>query len=467
MTATDNAPRRTAADSLRDGPILETLLRLTAPNLVALVSATAVTIAETSYVGRLGIEALAGVTLVFPVVMLNQMLSAGAMGGGISGALSRALGAGDEARARSIALCAALIGLGAGLTFSLLVFVAGPWIFAALGGRGAALEQAVAFGHVAAFGILAIWVTNCLASVLRASGDMATPATIILMAGVVQIVVGGSLGLGIGPLPRLGVAGVAAGAATGFTCAAIVLALRLRSSKVRVPLRFEPALITRAGFADILRVGLPASLSPLQAVGTTLILTALVARFGPEALAGCGVGTRLEFLLIPIAFSIGVASVPMVGTAIGAGDVARARRVAWTAASVAMVALAVIGLAALAAPDAWARLFISDERAIEATRQYLRIAGLGFPFFGLGLCLYFASQGAGKVGGPIVAQAARLAVVAIGGYLLTRAGAPLWTLFALTAFSMVVQGLGTALAVRLTRWEAPRATPSGQGAVRG
>lgn len=467
MAATDEAPRRRAAPSLRDGPILETLLRLTAPNLIALVSAAAVTIAETSYVGRLGIESLAGVTLVFPVIMLNQMLSAGAMGGGISGALSRALGAGDEARARSIALCAALIGLGAGLTFSLLVLAAGPWIFAALGGRGPALEQAVAFGGVAAFGILAIWITNSLASVLRGSGDMATPATTILMAGVVQIVVGGGLGLGLGPLPKLGVAGVAAGAATGFTCAAIILALRLRSARVRVPLRLEPALITRAAFADILRVGLPASLSPLQAVATILILTALVARFGPEALAGYGVGTRLEFLLIPIAFSIGVASVPMVGTAIGAGDVPRARRVAWTAASVAMVALAAIGLIALAAPDLWARLFIDDERAIEATRQYLRIAGPGFPFFGIGLCLYFASQGAGKVGGPIVAQAARLAVVVIGGYLLTQAKAPLWTLFALAGFSMVVQGLGTALAVRITRWDAPPVTASGPAAARG
>ena len=88
--------------------------------------------------------------------------------------------------------------------------------------------------------------------------------------------------------------------------------------------------LTREMFFDILRVGALASFSPLQTVLTVLILTRLVAGFGTEALAGYGIGARLEFLLVPIAFAVGVACVPMVGMAIGARDVARARRVAWT-----------------------------------------------------------------------------------------------------------------------------------------
>jgi len=448
------APRRPSGNALLDGPILKTLVALSAPNLIALGSAAIITIAETAYVGRLGVPSLAGVALVFPVIMLMQMMSAGAMGGGISGAVSRALGAGDQPRAEALALASAVIGLIAGLSFAVIIWIAGPAIFALLGGEGEALEAAVTYAHVAALGIRAIWLTNCLASVSRGSGDMAGPAFIVLFAGLLQITVGGALGLGIGPIPRLGVSGVATGQVVGFTVAAVLLLLRLRAPTSRVRLYLDPTRFDVARFKDILRIGLPATLSPIQSVLTIMIVTALVARFGAEALAGYGIGARLEFLLIPIAFSVGVACVPMVGAAIGAGDVVRARKVAWTAGALATAALTVIGGLVMIAPDLWGRLFVSDERVLEVTRTYLRVAGLGFPLFGLGLCLYFASQGAGKVVGPIIAQALRLAIVAIGGWLLLQAQAPLWTLFALVAAAMAVLGVGTALAIRVTPWVA-------------
>lgn len=439
---------------MRDGPILRTLVSLTVPNLVALCSAAVVTIAETAYVGRLGLSALGGVALVFPIIMLMQMLSAGAMGGGISGAVSRALGARDEARAQALALAAGTIGLVAGLGFAVIIWLFGPDIYALLGGGGAVAVQAALYSNVAAFGILAVWLTNCLASVARGSGNMVVPAAITLAAGFVQILIGGAFGLGLGPVPRLGVAGVAAGQAVAFSLAAVALIVFLRSSRSRIRLRFDLRLLNRARFADILRVGLPAALSPLQSVATVLILTALVARFGPEALAGYGIGARLEFLLIPVAFSVGVACLPMVGTAIGSNAVARARRVAWTAGALAAGALALIGAVVIAVPNLWSGLFVDDPAVLDAANLYLRIAGLGYPFFGIGLCLYFASQGAGRVGGPIAAQTLRLVIVAIGGFLLLRADAPLWTLFALSAFAMVALGLGTAAAIYFTPWRA-------------
>lgn len=422
------------------------------PNLVALCSAAIVTIAETAYVGRLGLSALGGVALVFPIIMLMQMLSAGAMGGGISGAVSRALGAGDEARAQSLALAAATIGLVAGLGFAASIWLFGPDIYWMLGGTGATASQAASYSNVAALGILAIWLTNCLASVARGSGNMVVPAAIVLAAGLLQIAIGGALGLGVGPVPSFGVAGVAAGQVVAFSIASVALILFLRSRHSRTKLLFDVRLLDRARFADILRVGLPATLSPLQSVATVLILTALVARFGPEALAGYGIGARLEFLLIPVAFSVGVACVPMVGTAIGFGDIARARRVAWTAGALAAGALTIIATVVIVAPDLWAGIFVSDAAVLEVTRMYLRIAGIGYPFFGLGLCLYFASQGAGKVGGPIAAQTLRLAVVAIGGLLLVMTNAPLWSFFALSAFAMVTLGIGTAAAIYFTAW---------------
>jgi putative MATE family efflux protein len=450
VTATTATDARGAM--LRSGPILPTLTRLSLPNLIALCSATIVSIAETAYVGRLGVASLGGIALAFPIFMLMQMLSAGAMGGTVSGAISRALGAGDAVTARALALNALAIGLGFGLLLSAAVWALGPAIFRLLGGQGAVLDQAVTFARVAAFAIVGIWASNTLASIARGSGNMAVPAVILLVSGLVQVAVGGALGLGLGPAPKLGIAGVAVGQLVAFLGAALALLLYLQSPRSRLRLTFSAKLLSVERAKEIMRIGWIAMLSPLLSVSTVLVLTALVARFGPEALAGYGIGVRLEFLLIPIAFSVGVASVPMVGTAMGAGDVPRARAVAWTAGAMAAAALGLLGAIAALAPWLWVDLFTGDPAVRETAYTYLTIAGIGFPFFGLGLCLYFGSQGAGRVGGAIAAQAIRLSVVVIGGWLLAQARLPLWSVFALSVGAMIAMGLATALFVKLARW---------------
>lgn len=440
------------AAEMREGPIVATLLRLSLPNLLALSVTSLVAIAETAYVGALGIAELGGIALIFPFLMLMQMLSAGALGGTVSGAISRALGAGDRDRAQALALSALAIGLGLGLTFSLLLWLGGGAAFHAMGGRGAVLAAALAYSHVAVWSIVAVWITNMLASILRGMGSMTAPAVTMLIAGLAQIVVGGIAGLGLGPVPRLGMTGVALGQLAAFVCSALVLFLYLRRPGHALHLRFAPGLVSVARIQDIMRVGAIAMLSPLQSVATILIITTLVARFGTDALAGYGIGVRLEFLLIPIAFSVGVACVPMVGTAIGAGNVDRARRIAWSGGLMAAAALGAVGVIFMAAPWLWVDIFTDSPAVHDAAATYLRTAGYGFPFFGLGLCLYFSAQGAGRVGGPIVAQGVRLALVAGGGVVLAQMNAPLWTLFALSALAMGAMGLGTALAVRLARW---------------
>jgi putative MATE family efflux protein len=440
------------ANPLLAGPILPTLLRLTLPNLAAMLVTALVAIAETAYVGILGTAQLAAIALVFPMVMLMQMLSAGAMGGGVSSAISRALGSGDEARAEALALHATVIGAAAGTAFSVLFVAFGPAIFQALGGRGPVLEHALTYANVALAGAVLIWLLNTLASVVRGTGNMRAPSLTLLGAASLQIGLGGALGLGLGPIPRFGLAGVASGLVIGFAAGALFLLWFLQSGRARVTLKLRGISLTRDMFFDILKVGALAAFSPLQTVLTVLVLTALVARFGTEALAGYGIGARLEFLLVPITFAVGVASVPMVGMAIGARDVARARRVAWTAAGLATLLLGGIGLTVAFAPDIWSARFTQDPGVRAAADLYLSLAGPAFAFVGMGMALYFASQGSGKVLGPVLAATVRLTVIAIGGWLLAASAAPVWTLFALVAASMLAYGLTTAAAVYVTPW---------------
>jgi Na+-driven multidrug efflux pump len=215
--------------------------------------------------------------------------------------------------------------------------------------------------------------------------------------------------------------------------------------------RFERPL-----FADILRVGALSVVSSVQTVLTAVIVTGLVAGFGAAALAGYGVGVRLELLQVPLVFAIGQAMVALVGTNIGAGRPERAKRIAFVGAGIAAAVCLAIGLTVAIVPQAWVRLFSDDPAVLAAGASYLRIAGPLYPLFGIGMALYFASQGAGQVLWPVLAGTARLAVVVVGGIVAVSLGAPLVALFALIALGLAVFGGLTAWFVARAVWGARR-----------
>src|SRR3984885_5034927 len=315
----DAPPKAAPANSLLTSPILPTLLKLAIPNTIAMFGAALVAVAETSYIGRLGTVPLAAIALVFPFTMLTQMMSAGAMGGGVSSAISRALGAGDRDRAAVLALHAAMIGVCGGIFFTAMMLMFGRQFFAALGGRGGVLEAASGYSNVLFSGAIAIWLVNTLASVVRGTGDMRIPSVTLIGVAACQILVGGTLGLGLFGAPQLGMPGVAAGQLAAYTLGAAFLIWYLVSGRSRLNLNFSAFRFQRGMFFDILKVGAVSCLSPLQTVLTILIFTKIIAGFGTETLAGYRMGSRLDFLVVAIAFASGGAPVPTVALAIGAG----------------------------------------------------------------------------------------------------------------------------------------------------
>ncbi|MAL78820.1 MAG: MATE family efflux transporter [Sneathiella sp.] len=452
MTELSPAPAAPPSNPLLTAPIFGTLLRLSLPNAVAMFAAALVAIAETGYAGRIGISALAGLALVFPMVMLQQMMSSGAMGGGVSSSISRALGADNHLRATQLAIHALVIGGLAGIFFCVFFLLLGESIYSLLGGSGNVLKEALAYSNVAFTGAVGIWLTNTLASIIRGCGEMKIPSATLLVIAVVQFLLAGMFGLGWGPVPAYGMPGIALGFVISYSSGAIFLFLYLISGRARLTLTLKGVRLNREMFRDILKVGAVSCASPLQTVLTVLILTRLVSEFGVTALAGYGIGARLEFLLIPIVFAIGVACVPMVGMAIGARNPQRARKVAWTGSVTAAVFIGIIGVIVAFYPNLWSGMFTEDPGVLQSAALYFAWVGPFYGLFGLGLCLYFSSQGSGKMVGPVLASTARLVVVAMGGGLLTLYGAPDWTIFALIGVAMAIYGLATAFAVYIVRW---------------
>jgi len=447
---TPGLDQRTRA--LLDAPIASTLLRLAAPNMVVMLAQASVGLIETYWVGKLGTDALAGVALVFPVVMLVQMMSAGAMGGGISSAIARALGAGRRADADALAIHALTIAVAFGLVFMVAVLGGGRWLYSAMGGSGASLAAALTYSNVVFAGAILLWLFNSLANVIRGTGNMAFPAAVTLAGVVVLVPLSPLLIFGLGPFPRLGVAGGATALLLYYALGSAVLAGYLWTGRSVVRPASSRFRLRWPLFWDILRVGLVAALVTIGTNLTIGIATGLVGRFGAAAIAGYGTGSRLEYLMVPLVFGLGGPLVAIVGTNIGAGQRQRAVRAAWIGAAIAAGMCELIGVAAALAPRLWLSLFDSEPAKLDAGSRYLQIVGPFYGLFGLGLALYFASQGAGRLLWPLLANVTRLAIAAIGGWLALRVTGDIAAIFFALRFGLVAFGLINAGAVAGGVW---------------
>src|SRR5882757_7108178 len=437
---------------LLEAPVGPTILRLALPNVVVMVVQVSIGLIETYFVAKLGLDALAGMALVFPLFMLLQMVSAGAMGGGILSAIARALGSGNRDRANELVWSAVVItiGLGALTTAGALLF--GPKLYALMGGQGGSLAAAATYSALVFAGAIPLWLFNSFAAVIRGTGNMFFPAAVITVGAFILIPLSPLLIFGLGPFPHLGIAGGAAAVLLYYVIGCSVFAFYIWSGRGVLRPSLVPPKLAWAPMRDILRVGAASSVVSLSTNIGIATATGLAGLVGPAAVAGYGTGARLEYLLVPLVFGLGAPVAAMVGTSIGAGRKDRALRVAWTGAAIAFAITETIGLAAAGFPSAWLSLFGSDPKMIETGTLYLHIVGPTYGFFGGGLALYFASQGAGRVGWAMIVTVLRVVIAAGGGWLAVKYFGGSAGLFVAIAAALVVYGLANVAAVAGGAW---------------
>ena len=451
------AAKRTPTPTQRmlHGPVLPTLLRLATPNVLGLFANTIVIGFDGYIVGRLGSDALAGVALVLPLAMLMLQMSAGALGGSTTAVVARALGAADSRHATRLAQHALLLGLAASLLFTLLA--SGPAVYVAMGARGGVLAQASSYAAVLFAGASAVWSLNVLTGIVRGTGGMVAAAVALVATTAMHLVLCPVLVFGAGPIPALGVVGAATSTVTVNSVTAIALLAWLSRRDAQVRLVGSSWQIHRAAFRSVLGVALPSALGPILSNGAILAATAYVGAFGTLTIAAYGIAARLEYILVPIAFGIGSALTAMVATNLGAQQPERAKSATWAGAGVVWLVTGLIGVGAAVRPLLWMNMFTTDPAVAAAGSTYLRIVGGTYGFFGLGLALFFASQGAGRMRWPLLASTSRLLVVAVGGWIALRvvhAGPE--ALYAVIALGLVAMGVTVSAATYLSNWGTSR-----------
>jgi Na+-driven multidrug efflux pump len=185
----------------------------------------------------------------------------------------------------------------------------------------------------------------------------------------------------------------------------------------RSGLTFRVVRLRVAMFADILKVGIPTAINAMLTNLTVILVTGAVGLFGTSALAGYGISSRLDYIMIPLLFGISTATLTMVGVNVGAGQTARARRIGWISGMVGLLFTGSIGLAVALFPTVWLHLFSHDADVVREGTTYLRIVAPAYSALGFGFVVSFAAQGAGRAMWPLAASALRILIAAGGGWI--------------------------------------------------
>ena len=434
-------------------PVMPLLIRMSAPNTIAFFIQAIVVLTEVWFISKLGTNSLAAVALAFPLLMLTQTMSGGALGGAISSAIARSMGANDIDKAEKLIWHSIVISVCGALTFLILFLLFGYKLLYLLGGRDDILQQSYAYCSILFFGGLLLWLSGSLSAALRGMGNMRFPATLMIVASFLQVILSGGFILGWYGFPKFGVSGAAIATLISSSLMVSIILIKLFGKSVPARLKRSQFILSKKLFSNIFEVAIPASASPLLTVGTILVLTGLVGTFGTEALAGYGIGSRVEFLMIPLIFGIGTAMTSIVGANIGANNIERAETVGIYGGSTAGIVSIFIGLTLALFPDLWIQYFTNDPKAFEVTKTYIQLVGPFYIFQGVGLSLYFASQGANAMKWPTIATVARFLIASIGGSVSVYwLGLGIESIFLSSSIAMMIFGVTIFVSLKRGAW---------------
>ena len=441
-TAQDGrTPPASRADVLLAHPVAWTIVHLAIPNSAVMLVQVLIGLLEVYFVSRLGLEALAGVSLVFPLLALTVAVSQGATGGGIVTSVARALGRGDAAEANTYPWYALLLAVPLGIATTAVMWMAGPAIYRAMGGHGTSLQIAMQYSGVVFGGATLIWTFNLLMAAVRGTGNLRLPVVVVcsgaaLLVPLSPLLIFGGLGM-----PALGPIGGGVALLINYGLGSLAYASYLWGHLgVLQPSRSPPRLALAPAIA-ILKIGGISAIIAASTNVTLTLVTAYVGAHGLEALAGYGTASRLEFLLVPISYGIGGPVGMIVSASLGAGLVERARQAAWTGAAIGGALTGTIGLGGALFAPIWIELFNNDPAAVQAGVQYLHDVGPFYGFFGLGFVLYCVGQATRRQMASLLGALTRSAIAAAGGYLLLRLHASLDLNFFAVSAGMMIFGL--------------------------
>jgi putative MATE family efflux protein len=382
-------------------PIGRAVVLLAVPMVLEMLMESVFAVADVFFVGRLGADAVATVGITESLMTIIYALAVG-LSVGAAATVARRIGERDPDGAARAAAQSILFALGIGAVLGATGVLFAPELLHLMGASDDVVRTGSTFARVmigASGGVTLLFLIN---AVFRGAGDAAVAMRVLWIANAVNIILGPCLIFGLGPFPRLGVTGAAIGTSIGRWTGVAIQVYVLTRRDARVVLRWAHMRLDTAVMKGILRISGTAMFQNFIATASYMGQVRIIAGFGSAAVAGNTIGIRvILFALLP-SWGVSNAAVTLVGQNLGAGKPDRAEASAWKAGLYNTICLGTIGAVFLLFAPIIVRIFTSDAAVGSVGVQCLRIVSAGFLFYGYGMVLTAAFNGAGDTRTPTV-----------------------------------------------------------------
>ena len=380
---------------LTEGPIGRHLINMTVPVLFGITMMMAQGLVDTWFLGMVGDRELAAFGFGFPILMIVMSIAIG-LGAGTSSVVARAIGSGDLRRARRLASDSLLLSFL--ITFAICIagiLTIDP-LFRLLGAPEDMLPMIRSFMKILYAGVPFVVVGMVGMASMRATGDTRLPSLLMVIAAVLNVILDPIFIFGFGPIPRMELDGAATAALISRAVVFLGTVYLMRNRLDMLSFRKPDPVEMRESWRDILHVGVPAAgTNVIVPLGAALV-TAMIARFGPDAVAGFGVASRIESMMLVIYYAMSSIIGPFVGQNYSAGRERRILRSLWLCTAFCLSSGLVIAGLLAAGSDLLPGLFSSNPDVISVTQQFLWIVPVSYGTYGMVMVMNAAFNGLGK-----------------------------------------------------------------------
>ena len=379
-----NQSNKHQAKDMLEGMVGPTLLRLTLPMMLGLLSILLINLVDTFYIGQLGLIELAAVSFTFPVVFVVWSIAFG-IGIGTSSVVARAIGQGNHTEVKTLTTASLYLTFFVVAIVGLIGIITIEPVFKALGASSEMLPFIRDYMIIWFLGYPLVALPMVGNNAIRATGDSKTPSMVMMGIAIVNAILDPFFIFGIGPFPMMGVKGAAVATVISYFFALVagfwVLGKREKMLEIGLP-SWEKLF---SSWKPILYIATPAALANVLAPLTGAILTRIVASYGADAVAAFGIGTRLEALAMLGVMALTALLTPFIAQNLGARNMNRIREALTYSSKFSYVwgLAATLLLAVTAYPIA--SIFSDNDGVQFLTRAYLWIIPISFGFFGLSM----------------------------------------------------------------------------------
>lgn len=386
-------------EDFTSGPIGRALGLLAIPMMLEMAMESIFAVVDIAFVSRLGTDAVAAVGITEALITVLYGIAIG-LGMGVTAMVSRRIGSGNALGAAQVTGQALWIGA----LLSLLVGVAGVAfareLMAAMGASDSVIEQGQGFTTVLLGGSVSIIYLFLLSAAFRGAGDATVALRSLWLANGINIILDPCLIFGLGPFPELGVTGAAVATTIGRSTGVIYQLWYLLNGRGRLAFHFSELRLRLAVCLRLVRISLGGISQFLIATASWIVLMRIVAIYGSAAIAAYTIALRmLEFIFLP-AWGLGNAAATLVGQNLGAGQPSRAEESVWRAAKYNGIFMGVSGLLLIVFAREVTGLFTVEDDVLRWGTSCLRILGIGFPMYAVGMVIVQAFNGAGDTVRP-------------------------------------------------------------------